>query len=103
MDSVSVERDVVDVEAHTTQVLLSHDSLLGGPLEASHDGVLDFIEVLDSLGAVHHEVGAGSFGTEAPDLTGLSDVVFVLVGKVTGTGLEVITGVYAALMNKKNK
>ena len=27
--------------------------LLGRPLEASHDRVLDFVEVLHSLGAVH--------------------------------------------------
>ena len=28
-------------------------NLLGRPLEASHDRVLDFVEVLHSLGAVH--------------------------------------------------
>ena len=42
--------------------------LLGCPLEASDNWILDFIEVLDSLGAVHQDVGAVGVGAEAPDL-----------------------------------
>jgi len=42
--------------------------LLGCPLEASNDGVLDLVEVLDTLCAVHQNVGAVGVGTEAPDL-----------------------------------
>ena len=42
--------------------------LLSGPLESGDDAVLDLIKVLHSLGAVNHQVGAVSVGTEAPDL-----------------------------------
>lgn len=36
VDSVRVQRNIIDVEADTSQVLLRHDTLLGGPLEACH-------------------------------------------------------------------
>ena len=42
--------------------------LLGGPLESSDAGVLDLIEVLDSLCAVNQNVGSVGVGAEAPDL-----------------------------------
>ena len=93
VDGVSVQGDVVDVEADTAQVLVAEDALLGGPLEAGDDGVLDLVEVLHSLGAVDEDVGSVGVGAEAPDLTGLGDVVLVLVGQVATTGLEVVAGV----------
>ena len=43
--------------------------LLGGPLEASNTRILDFIQVLGSLGAVNHDVGAVGVRAEAPDLS----------------------------------
>lgn len=97
MDSVSVQSNIIDVEPDTSQVLLSHDSLLGGPLEAGDHGVLDLVQVLHSLGTIDQDVGPSSLGTEAPDLTGLGDVVLVLFAQVTRAGLEVVTGVYFAL------
>lgn len=97
MDSVRVEGNIIDVEPDSSQILLRQDSLLGRPLEASHHRVLDLIEVLDSLGAVHEDVGPGALGAEAPDLTRFSHVVLVFVGEVTRTGLEVVTGVHFAL------
>ena len=39
------------------------------PLEASDNRVLDFIQVLDSLGAVNHDVRTIGVGAEAPDLS----------------------------------
>lgn len=69
-------------------------------METGDHGVLDLVQVLHSLGAVHQDVGAGTLGTEAPDLTRLSHVVLVLVGQVTGTGLEVVTWVDLALYNR---
>ena len=75
--------------------------LLGGPLEASDDRVLDFVEVLDTLGAVHEDVGAVGVGAEAPDLPGFRDVILILVCQVSGTDLEVVPGVDLTLLNKK--
>jgi hypothetical protein len=67
--------------------------LFGCPLESSDNRILNFVEILDSLGAVHQDVGTVGVGTEAPDLTGLGDVVLVLIGQVAGTVLEVVTWV----------
>ncbi|TLD26845.1 hypothetical protein PspLS_04985 [Pyricularia sp. CBS 133598] len=92
VDGVGVQGHIQNVEADTTHGLLSKDTLTGGPLETRDDGVLDFVEVLDGLGLVNQQVGAVGVGTESPDLTGVSDVPAVLVGKDTGTSLEVVTG-----------
>ena len=54
---------------HKPFILPPHSAyLLGGPLEAGDDAVLDLVEVLHSLGAVNHQVGAVGVGTEAPNL-----------------------------------
>ena len=71
--------------------------LLGGPLEAGDDRVLDLVEVLHSLGAVDEDVGSLGVGAEAPDLPRLGDVVLVLVGQVPAADLEVVAGVDLAL------
>ena len=57
VDSVGMEGNVHNVELDTSHVLVSHDSLLGGPLESSFHGVLDFVKVLDSGGLVEEDVG----------------------------------------------
>jgi hypothetical protein len=46
MDSVSVKRNVVDVETNTTHVLVAENTFLGCPLEAGDNRVLDFVQVL---------------------------------------------------------
>ncbi|TNN59006.1 hypothetical protein EYF80_030744 [Liparis tanakae] len=56
-------------------------------------------KVLHSLGNIHQEVGASSIGSEAPDLSGLTDVPLKLLSKVTGTGLDVLTLANITLLN----
>ena len=73
--------------------------LFGGPLEASDTRVLDFVEILDSLGAVNEDVGASCLRAEAPDLPRLSDVILVLLSQVASTDLEVVPGVDLAVVN----
>lgn len=92
-----MEGNIIDVESDSTTVLVTKHTFLGGPLEASHDGVLDFVQVLHSLGAIHHDVRSIGFGAKAPDLTGLGDVIFVLVSQIAATRLEVVTGIHLAL------
>ena len=99
VNSISVEGDIHDVEADGTHGLLSDGTFLGGPLETRDDGVLDFVEVLDGLGLVDKQVGTGGVGTEAPNLTGIGDIPAVLVGKDTGTSLEVVTGTDLTRLN----
>ena len=53
---------------------------------------LDFVKELDSLGDINDHVGSSLVGTEAPDLSAVIDVPLVFLGKVSGSGLDVITG-----------
>ena len=77
--------------------------LLGGPLESRDHTVLDLIEVLHSLGAIHQQVGACALGTEAPDLTGLSGIPVELLHQVATTLLQVLTGCDVTLKKGKGK
>lgn len=92
VNGIGVEGDIHDVEADGAHGLLGNGTFLGGPLETGDNGVLDFAEVLDGLGLVNEQVGTVGVGTEAPNLTGVSDVPAVLVGKDTGTSLKIVTG-----------
>lgn len=56
VDSISVESNIHDVESDTSHVFFSHDGFLGCPLEGGFAGVLDFIQVLDSLGLIDEKV-----------------------------------------------
>ena len=60
---------------HYDMTLQTH--LLAGPLESSHNTVLDLIEVLHSLGDVHQQVGPGTIWAEAPDLPGLRHIPLI--------------------------
>merc|ERR1719219_2989780 len=99
MDGISMKSYVIKIEPAGSHVLVAENSLLGGPLEASNTGVLDFIEILNSLGAVNEDVGAEGLGAEAPDLSGLSDVIVVLLGEVAGPGLQLVPGVHLAVVD----
>lgn len=92
MDGIGVEGNIHDVESNTSQVLLGASSLLGSPLETGDTRVLDFVQVLDGLGGVNHQVGSGGFGTETPNLSGLSHIPSEFVGQQSGSDLEVVSG-----------
>lgn len=92
VDSISVQGNIKDVEADGAEGLLSNGTLTGGPLETGDNGILDFVQVLNSLGLVNEQVGTGGVGTETPDLTGVGDIPAVLVSHDTGTSLEIVTG-----------
>ena len=92
MDSVGVEGNVLNVEADTSHVLLSNDTLLGGPLEGSLARVLDFVEELALLGGVNEQVGASGLGAEAPDLHGIVGVPGEVILKNLLADLDVLLG-----------
>jgi len=77
--------------------------LLCGPLEASNDRVLDFIQVLNSLGAVNEDVRASGVGAEAPDLPGLGHVILILVGQVPASDLKVVPSIDVTLKEIMNR
>jgi len=93
VNGISMEGDVKNVEADSTHVLVTEDSLLGGPLEGTDAGVFDFIHVLDTLGDVNKKIGTSSLGAEAPDLTSIGGVPAVFFGEDLGSVLGVVLGV----------
>jgi len=90
VDSIRMQSNIVEVEADTTNVLIAHDTLLAGPLEGRDHGILDLIKVLDSLGHIDKDVGTLVLRTEAPDLTGISDIPAVLISHLTGADLGIL-------------
>lgn len=92
VDSVGVKGNVHNVELDTSHVLVSHGTLLGGPLEGSFHGILDLIEILDGGGLVEENVRAGGVRTEAPDLECVVLVPLVLLGKELNSLLNVLLG-----------
>ena len=91
--------NIEDVDADTTDVLLTAHTLLSRPLEGSNARVLDFVQVLNTLGNINQQVGASGVGTETPDLPGVSDIPAVLVSEETGTDLEIVTGADDAVLD----
>ena len=71
VDSIGVKCHILNVYSDTSHVLISHNTLFGGPLEGSLYGVLDFIKVLNLLSDIDDHVGASSVWSEAPDLLGI--------------------------------
>ena len=89
-DGISVQRHIMNVKAHTLHVLLAQRPILGGPLEASHYTVHDFIEVLHALGDVCEDAGAHAIRAEAPDLVGLGHIPLTFLSQVVGPLLELL-------------
>jgi len=92
VNGIGVESDVVNVESDTTDVFFAHWTFLGGPLESADNRVLNFVEVLNTLGGVDNNVWAGTFWSECPDLTCLTDVPFVVICEVPTTDLWIVFG-----------
>lgn len=72
-------------------------------MEASNNGVLDLVKVLDTLGAVDEHVWTSTLGAETPDLTGLGHVILVLLAQILGADLEVLTRVDLVLVDVLGK
>ena len=99
VDGISVENDIHEVETAATHLLLGKRTVLGSPGKATYDGLLDFKQVVDSLGGVNKQVGAGSLGTEGPDLTGLGDIPAVIISEQTALDLGISSGLYLTIIN----
>jgi hypothetical protein len=103
VNGISVEGNVEDVEAASSHGLLSNGTLTSSPLETGDNGILDFVEVLDSLGLVDQQVSTSAVRTEGPNLSGVGDIPAEVVGKDTGTSLEIVTGADLATLDGKSK
>lgn len=73
--------------------------LFRGPLESSYHRVLNFVEVLYTLGAVNQYIRSAAVRSEAPDFPRLCHVVVVFLVQVTSAYFEVISRINFALQN----
>ena len=96
-------RNIKDVHTDTTHVLLAENTLLRRPLEGSNARILDFVEVLHTLGDINEHVRAGGLRAETPDLTRIRDVPAVLVSEDTRADLVIVTGVDLAVLDGEGK
>ncbi|KAI6769124.1 hypothetical protein HG531_010228 [Fusarium graminearum] len=103
VNGIGVEGNIEDVETARSHGLLSNGTLTGSPLETGDNGILDFVEVLDSLGLVDQQVSTSAVGTEGPDLSGVGDIPAEVVSQDTGTSLEIVTGADLATLDGKRK
>jgi len=71
MNGIGVKSDIMDIYSNTSHVLVTHDTLSGGPLEGSLDGVLDFVQELHTLGDINENIWTVGVWTEGPDLHGI--------------------------------
>lgn len=99
VDGIGVEGTVENVESDTSHGLLGDTSLLGGPLEGSNNGILDFVHVLHTLGSIQEDVGSSGVGTESPDSSSIGNIPTVSVGEVSSSELGVISGSDLAVLN----
>lgn len=90
VDGVGVQLAVDDVDSEASHVLVGEDTVLGGTLEGSDHGVLDFGHVLDGLGHIDQQVRAGVVSSEAPDLEGIILLPLELLNESLGPALNVI-------------
>ena len=87
-----MEGNILDVEADTSHVLISHNTLLSGPLEGSFSGVLNFLKILHLLGNIDEEVSTSGLRTEAPDLLGIIRIPFIVINKCSHSLSSVLLG-----------
>lgn len=99
VDGIGVEDDIEDVESSSSHVLLGDWTLLGGPLEGGNTRILDLVQVSDGLGLVDDQVWSGGVWSETPNLSCVGDVPLVVVSKVSGSGLEIISWVDLSGLN----
>jgi len=95
--------NIKDIDSDAAHVLLSTYTLLGGPLEGGDTRILDFVQVLHTLGDVDQQIGTSSIGTETPDLPGVGNIPSVLVGHNPSTGLEIVTGTDFAVLDSNGE
>lgn len=66
MNSISMERDILNVESNSSHIFFCHNTFFGCPLEGSFHRILDFMEVLNLFSLINKKIWSGSFWSKAP-------------------------------------
>lgn len=92
MDGISVHGKLGKRDLNTTESLFAEDTSARSLQEGTADGILDLIEVLNTLGGVNKKVGETiGRASKGPDFTGISDIPVVVVGQNTGALLGILS------------
>ena len=68
MDGIGVEDRIQELHTHPAHLLISHRPLPARLLEPPHDGLLDFVQVVHTLGGIQDDVGTSAIGRKGPNL-----------------------------------
>jgi hypothetical protein len=72
-------------------------------LEGGNARILDFVQVLNTLGNVDKQVGASGIGAKAPDLSGVRSVPSVLISHNSTACFEIVTGTDLAVFDSQGE
>ena len=81
MDGIGMKGNIVDVESASSHVLIAHNTLSGGPLEGSLNGIFDFVKELDSLGNINNEIWSVVVWSIAPNFECIGFIPFEFLDK----------------------
>lgn len=98
-DGLVTYSDIKHVETNSTHGLFGENTFLGRPLESRNAMVLDFVEVLNTLGNINEKIGASAFRAKAPNFPGVRNIPIVLVGENTSSGLEIVASTNFSALN----
>mmetsp|Transcript_41573 Transcript_41573/g.70131 ORF Transcript_41573/g.70131 Transcript_41573/m.70131 type:complete len:529 (+) Transcript_41573:715-2301(+) len=90
MNGISMHGNVLQIVSDTAHVLVAHDTLLCSPLPGSNKGILQLLQVGNTLGLISDNVGPGSIRTKAPDLTGVHHIPLIVVSQIPRACLGVV-------------
>mmetsp|Transcript_25046 Transcript_25046/g.53989 ORF Transcript_25046/g.53989 Transcript_25046/m.53989 type:complete len:483 (+) Transcript_25046:135-1583(+) len=103
MDGISMEDNIHEVEPASTHLFLTKRTVLGGPGETADNRLLNFEEVVHTLGGVNEKIGSSALRSKGPNLTGLSDIPAKFIRHLTALGLRLVTGGNFTIINRKTE
>jgi len=89
MDRIVVELGIHDVKSDVSHLLSTEDTFAGDILESTGEGVLDILEILDTLGGITDQIGSATDWSVIPDLGGDVLVITVVVDEVLNVSLGI--------------
>jgi len=91
--------DIKNVYANSAHVFFTKHTFFSCPLEGGNAGILDFIQILHTLGGIDQCVRTGGVGTETPNLSRFGDIPSIFVRKDASPNLEIVTSIDLSFLN----
>ena len=88
-----MESNIMDVEADTSHVFFSQNTVLGGPLECSFARILDFVHELALSSDINKQVSTSGFGTKAPNFLCIVGIPSIVILENLVADLNILLGI----------